>query len=214
MQCYICKGKTERFVDEQTSLVYYYCDKCQFIFKSPQYYQPIEKQKNRYDLHNNDAEDLGYRAYFQRFVDFIIPYVGTPKTALDYGCGKTTLLADILKNIGIETDAFDPIYHPKNWNYGKQYDLIVSTEVFEHLHQPETVFRTLVEHLDRGGYLAIQTQFHPNDKELFKEWYYHHDPTHIVFYRPQTFRVLAQQYGCEYVADNGKNMVVLKINKK
>ena len=210
MKCHICNEETEAFEDTKTGILYHHCHFCEYIFKSPEHYQSIEAQKSRYDLHENNEEDAGYRAYFQRFVDFILPYVGKPENALDFGCGKSTLLAKILKNIGIETDAYDPIYHPNTLNNSKKYDLIVSTEVFEHLHDPKTTFSELVSRLNEGGYLAIQTQFHPNETEAFLSWYYHKDPTHIVFFRPKTFRVLAAMNRCNYIADNGRNMVVLR----
>ncbi|TNF44514.1 MAG: methyltransferase domain-containing protein, partial [Epsilonproteobacteria bacterium] len=85
-----------------------------------------------------------------------------------------------------------------------------STEVFEHLHQPREVFESLLERLEAGGYLALQTQFHANSVESFKKWYYHQDPTHIVFFTAKTFRVLCQAFGCEFISDNGKNMVLLR----
>ncbi len=210
MKCHICDETCTSFEDAKTGIRYYHCLCCEYIFKSPEHYQSIEVQKSRYDLHENNEDDAGYRAYFQRFVNFILPYVGKPKHALDFGCGRSTLLAKILKNIGIDTDAYDPIYHPDTLNHSKKYDLIVSTEVFEHLHDPKSVFSDLVSRLNEGGYMAIQTQFHPNEKEAFLFWYYHHDPTHIVFFRPESFRKLAAMNGCTYVADNGKNMVVLR----
>ncbi len=213
MHCHICNQKTVTFQDEKSGIAYHHCKPCKYIFKDPSCYQPIEVQKARYDLHENDANDAGYRAYFQRFVDFVLPKVGQPQNALDFGCGRSRLLADILKDMNIDTDVYDPIYHPDTQWHTKKYELIVSTEVFEHLHDPKSVFEQLVERLTPGGYLALQTQFHPNDPEVFKRWYYHKDPTHIVFFRPRTFRVLAEMYGCEFLADNGKNMVVLKKRK-
>jgi len=111
---------------------------------------------------------------------------------------------------GISCDFYDPIYHPNGMDETKKYDLIVSTEVFEHLHQPREVFKSLLERLQEGGYLAIQTQFHLNDVDAFKKWYYHQDPTHIVFFTAQTFKVLSKMYGCEFVSDNGKNMVLIR----
>jgi hypothetical protein len=84
------------------------------------------------------------------------------------------------------------------------------TEVFEHLHQPREVFESLLDRLEEGGYLALQTQFHPNEVEAFKKWYYHQDPTHIVFFTAQTFSVLCKEYGCEFIADNEKNMVLVR----
>ncbi|SFV91133.1 Methyltransferase-related protein [hydrothermal vent metagenome] len=214
MQCHICNGETLMFTEIHNATVCYCCKACKYIFKDPSCYQPLDKQKERYDLHQNDENSDSYKAYFQRFVDFVLPFTNSPKRALDFGCGKSTLLADILKNIGISTDVYDPIYHPKNLSHSKKYDLIVSTEVFEHLHQPKEVFASLVARLNPGGFLAIQTAFHPEDTDAFKTWYYHRDPTHIVFFSPKTFKRLGQMYGCVYVADNGKNMVVLKRGEK
>ncbi|BAF72081.1 class I SAM-dependent methyltransferase [Sulfurovum sp. NBC37-1] len=209
MTCHICDKPAECFVDDKTNITYYHCKSCEYIFKSPECYQSIEEQKSRYDLHENDEDHPGYRAYFQRFLDFVLPLVGTPKTALDFGCGRSTLLASLLEEKGIQCDYFDPLYHLDSLDDSKKYELIVSTEVFEHLHQPKEVFHSLLERLEDGGYLALQTQFHPNNEEAFKKWYYHQDPTHIVFFRAKTFRVLAEMYGCEFVGDNGKNMVVI-----
>jgi SAM-dependent methyltransferase len=213
MKCLICQSETRSFHDEKSGLDYHHCYVCEFVFKDPSCYQSITDQKARYDLHENDEDDAGYRAYFQRFLDFVLPIVGSPETALDFGCGRSTLLANILNSMNIVTDVYDPIYHPEKQYDSKKYDLIVSTEVFEHLHDPDTLFFHLVSHLNEGGYLALQTQFHPNDESAFKPWYYHKDPTHIVFFRPKTFAVLAEKYSCKILADNGKNMIVLRKSK-
>ena len=210
MKCHICHNSCGSFIDEKKKIKYYHCDHCAYIFKSPEYYQELSAQKERYNLHENDENDAGYQAYFQRFLNFILPLVGKPETALDFGCGATSLLCKMLEKEGIACDYFDPIYHPETLYDEKKYDLIVSTEVFEHLHQPREVFESLLERLEEGGYLALQTQFHANDREAFKRWYYHQDPTHIVFFTVRTFKVLCKIYGCELMGDNGSNMVVIK----
>lgn len=210
MKCQLCNKETESFIDGKTNIKYYQCGDCEYIFKSPENHQDFSTQKERYNLHENDENDAGYQAYFKRFLDFILPLVGQPKTALDFGCGKSSLLASLLEEEGVCCDYYDPIYHPNISIDSKKYELIVSTEVFEHLHQPREVFENLLERLEEGGYLALQTQFHPNELERFKKWYYHQDPTHIVFFTAHTFRVLCKEYACEYIGDNGKNMVVIR----
>ena len=210
MDCHICNKSTVSFVHEKTDIIYYHCKDCEYIFKSPEVYQDFDSQKERYNLHTNDAEDEGYQAYFKRFLDFTLPLVGHPKTALDFGCGRSSLLATLLEKEGVHCDYYDPIYHPDTLNESKKYDLIVSTEVFEHLHQPREVFESLLGRLEKGGFLALQTQFHPNDTEAFKKWYYHQDPTHIVFFTVQTFKTLCEEFACELIGDNGKNMIVLR----
>lgn len=210
MKCHICNEPTLMFFDMHDHSVYYQCKSCEFIFKHPSVYKKIEEQKERYDLHENNENSDGYKAYFQRFLDFVLPLVNKPENALDFGCGKSTLLSQMLKENGVECEYYDPLYHPDNLDNSKKYQLIVSVEVFEHLHNPKEVFENLLNRLERGGYLAIQTEFHPNDIDAFKQWYYQKDPTHIVFFREKTFDVLSHMYACRIVDDNGKNMILIK----
>jgi len=210
MKCHICHRPTSDFRDEKSNIKYYYCRECAYFFKDPTTYQSMAVQKERYDLHENDVDNPGYRAYFERFLSFVLPLTGKPRTALDFGCGRSKLLASLLNDHGILCDSYDPIYYPEGLNNSKKYDFIVTTEVFEHLHQPGEVFEALLGRVVQGGYLAIQTQFHPNNIENFKKWYYHQDPTHIVFFHPKTFNILCKIHGCDYVEDNGKNMVVIR----
>jgi len=209
MNCLICNSVTQKL--EHKEITYYICDKCKFIFKSPNIYPNFQIQKKRYDLHNNSEDDINYQIYFSKFLYFILPVIGRNiKKALDFGCGKTSLLAKLLNEVDIKCDYYDPIYHPNNLSIDKKYDLIVSTEVFEHLHNPKEIFASLVEKIKIGGYLAIQTSFYPKDIEKFKKWYYHQDHTHIVFFTPHTFKILGDMYGCEIVNDNNINMIVMK----
>jgi len=210
MNCHICEQRTTAFTHEKTETTYYHCNACEFIFKSPECYQDFEAQKERYNLHENNDEDAGYIAYFKRFLDFTLPLLSKPKSALDFGCGRTSLLASLLDKEGITCDYYDPIYYPNTLVEGKKYDLIVSTEVFEHLHKPSFVFENLLEKLHTGGYLSLQTEFHGNDLESFQKWWYPSDTTHVVFFRPKTFKVLCEMYGCRFVKDNGKNMLLMQ----
>lgn len=210
MRCHICDEPTMMFMDEKAQMLYYHCSACEYIFKHPSVYQDVADQKARYDLHENEEGNEGYRAYFQRFLDFVLPLVQSPENALDFGCGESSLLASMLEEKGIACDHYDPIYHPDGLSEDTKYDLIVSTEVFEHLHQPREVFEDLIERLNVGGYLAIQTEFHPNEMGAFMHWYYTQDPTHIVFFRAKTFDVLAGLFNCRVVDDNAKNMIVIK----
>ncbi len=210
MDCHICSKPCESFVHTKTSITYYHCNACEYIFKSPKYYQDLQTQKERYNLHQNNEEDADYRAYFQRFLDFVLPYVSGVHTALDFGCGRSSLLAQLLEEEGISCDYYDPIYHPHTLDDSKKYELIVSTEVFEHLHQSKEVFENLLGRLDKGGYLAIQTEFHTNEHLGFQTWWYPQDPTHIVFFRVKTFEVLCETFACKIVAENGKNMVIIQ----
>ncbi len=210
MQCLICSHPVALFSDEKLAVETCYCTQCGCFFKSPTTHQSIEAQKQRYDLHENHEEDPGYRRYFQRFLDFVLPLVGSPATALDFGCGSSTLLAKMLEAQGVVCEAYDPLYHPDTQYHSKKYELIVSTEVFEHLHDPGATFGVLLDRLEEGGYMAIQTAFAPESIAAYRRWYYRQDPTHIVFFATQTFKELCRRSRCVYLGDNGKNMLVIK----
>jgi len=209
MQCIICDNITEPFTDTQMGVETYHCTHCAVIFKDPKIHENFTTQKQRYDLHENSADDAGYRNYFQQFLDFVLPQMDTPVTALDFGCGRSTLLCDMLAEQGIASEAYDPIYHPDMAYKNKQYDLITSVEVFEHLHDPMAVFKALISHLKPGGTLAIRTEFSCSQKEAYLQWYYRRDPTHVVFFTPRTFETMCERVGVRYVGDNGKNMVLV-----
>lgn len=84
-----------------------------------------------------------------------------------------------------------------------QYDFITCTEAAEHFHHPAAEFGRLAPLPAPGGWLALMTSF-LNDDVQFAQWHYRRDPTHVVFYRPATFRHLARLYGwqCEIPCPN------------
>ena len=210
ISCPVCSASAHVIVDEKTSITYHCCTACDYWCKAPEHHPTLPEQKPRYDLHENDPDDPGYRAYFQRFLDWVLPQVTTQGRALDFGSGASDLLATMLSEAGFDATRYDPIYHPDTGYRGDHYDLIVSTEVFEHLSDPMAVFAHLADRLAPGGYLALQTQFHPDDAAAFLRWYYRLDPTHIGFFTPRTFQKMARQQGLAYLSDDGANKVLFR----
>ncbi len=210
MECLICNNICSSFEDSRQNILYYECGSCQFVMKSSENFSDFIEQKQRYDLHNNSEESEGYKAYFQRFLDFVLPDIPKPTRALDFGCGASSLLAQMLIKDNIKTDFYDPIYYPKEVYRDNSYDLIVSVEVFEHLHNPKDIFKMLVERLNPNGYLAIQTAFYLNDRDRFLSWHYRLDPTHVVFFSLNSLKVLASEFGMRVIKDDNKQMVLMQ----
>ena len=210
MECLVCSCECKSFRYEYADLDCYHCPSCELIFKDPKCHETFDKQKQRYDLHENSAENKGYRAYFQKFLDFVLPQIKDTHKALDFGCGESSLLADMLGEIGIDCNYYDPIYHPNDKFQEYRYDLVTSVEVFEHLHDPMAVISELLSILNEDGFIAIRTEFHYNSIERFVDWHYPRDPTHIMFFTPKTFGVIASLYNLKYIGDNGKNMLLLQ----
>ena len=99
---------------------------------------------------------------FREFVKgYIIPYKNRIKTELDFGCGPTPVLADILKKHGFEVDIYDIFFAPVKSYINKQYDLITSTEVIEHLSDPLKILHLLKNRLNNNGRrFSLRTRAH------------------------------------------------------
>ena len=127
----------------------------------------------------------------------------------DFGCGHGPVLAHLLKEKGFSVDTYDPYFAPEKVYEHKNYDLITSTEVIEHLRDPMCELRLMKEHLKPGGLLSVMTLFHPDDEKEFLEWYYKREVTHIAFYTPLTMQHIANILGLKILHQDRKNITVL-----
>ena len=196
--------------DDKFEIDYYYCSYCEFISCEEGAIVRPGKEVALYKLHNNSMENEGYVNMFKEFIKVAVdPYGERIKKALDFGCGPGPVLASLLQQKGYDVDIYDLYFAPEKVYEHKSYDLITATEVFEHLQDPLQTAQLLKNHLNDQGILAIMTLFHPGDGVSFNNWWYRHDPTHISFYRPQTFTVLAEQLGLTVLNFDQKNVCVL-----
>jgi 2-polyprenyl-3-methyl-5-hydroxy-6-metoxy-1,4-benzoquinol methylase len=157
----------------------------------------LKNEKVRYEKHNNDADDLGYREFLERIAVPIRERFAKGSSGLDFGCGPTILLADILKEDGFAMEVYDSFYETDISVLQAKYDFIVSTEVVEHLRYPLQEFQMLLAMLKENGVLVVMTQIY-DDSIDFKIWHYKNDRTHIGFYTVETFDWLAKKLGVKY----------------
>ncbi len=205
MKCTFCKNNTHLF-DKK----YRYCPKCQMIKLQKRYYINPQKEKKQYDNHNNSFECKGYVEMFENFLDFFWNKLPNKKTALDFGSGPNPVLAQIVKNRGfLKVDYFDKFYQPEKIYKNNSYDLITSTEVFEHLDDPLEILKLFKSILNKDGIIAVMTLFHTNNEEDFKNWWYKRDPTHITFFTPHTFEALGDACGLRVVDTDYKRVITL-----
>ncbi|MCF7927077.1 MAG: class I SAM-dependent methyltransferase, partial [Candidatus Izimaplasma sp.] len=208
--CKICKSKTISFNDEKHNVGYTLCETCEFIAKKSTHYVSKEAEKKQYDRHDNTFESTGYVKMFEDLIrDFVVPLKNI-ETVLEFGSGPGPVLYELLKRQGFDVNKFDPFYNPDETYKQKSYDLITSTEVAEHFHNPMSEFRHIVSLLNPGGYLLLMTKFHKNDITHFLNWWYRRDVTHVSFYSVKTFEVIAQKLNLEIVKHNSKNIILLR----
>ena len=211
MNCKICNKPATPFIDERNKWEFFHCKECEFIFKNPICYVDKTNELKQYQHHNNTIESPGYVEMFEKFIDATFhPHMPKIKTALEFGSGPGPVLSELLKQRGLDVDIYDKFFSPQKIYENKKYDLITSTEVIEHIESPLEVFELFSKHIKKNGYLALMTQFHKNEQEDFKKWWYKNDPTHICFFRPRTFEVLALACGFEVLSNDLIKSVLLK----
>jgi len=207
MLCKICATEIKSTIKLRDFRVFGFCLSCGFIGQLSEFLDS-SVEKSRYDLHENSIENEGYVAMFRGFIDYgIKPYKDEIKSILDYGSGPGPVLAVLLRRDGYEVDTYDPFYSPEEPR--SKYDLITSTETFEHFHEPLESITKLLKSLKPGGYLSVMTQF-ACEPEEFKSWWYKNDDTHVSFYSSKTFEKIAEIFKLELIKHNSKNLLILK----
>jgi hypothetical protein len=81
-------------------------------------------------------------------------------TILDYGCGSG-LMVTFMHDAGIDCDGYDPYngYYADVLSLKKDYDVIVLTEVIEHLTVPFAELAEIKEFCHPGSKIMIETSF-------------------------------------------------------
>lgn len=169
--------------------------------------------------------DVG-RQLAERFVDLASRLNGI-KHACDLGCGNGYLASRLgasgLHVTGVDASESGLAIASRNYATDKvrfmraeigtdlvtllptglRFDLVVSSDVIEHLYRPATLIETAATLLKPGGYLIVGTPYHGYLKNLaisvLNKWDAHHgvhwDGGHIKFFSERTLRTLVVQHG-------------------
>lgn len=206
-KCRLCSAFADT-VDEIETPGYYRCPNCDLLFIDQKYVLPREKERARYLLHENSPDNIGYVTMLSHFIDqTVIPFNKEITLGLDYGCGPVPVLKELIADLGIEMDAYDPFFFNDLGFLNKKYDLIVSTEVFEHFLNPGNEIDLLISILNPNGILAVMTLFH-NDNINLNSWWYRKDSTHVCFYSLKTCYWIAEKYSLKLLYFNNKDICV------
>ena len=211
MQCPVCTTPDAAHYLCVDGSDYFLCSSCRAIFVDPAALLSKEKEQERYLLHENNPDDPGYRRFLERLALPLLKEIPPASSGLDYGCGPTPLLAQIIREHGHRAVVYDPYFFPDASVLTERYDFITCSEAAEHFYAPAAEFERLSTMLKPGGILALMTSLW-DDSVDFATWYYRKDPTHVVFYHEETFRFLADRLGfsCTFPA---QNIILMHKNK-
>jgi SAM-dependent methyltransferase len=210
LQCSICKQNTTNITVLNNGKIFYHCSNCNFSGLDSAFFLNPSEEKSRYDNHENNIENQGYVDMFERFIDFTISELSV-RTILDYGSGPGPVLAELLSKKGYKVSTYDPFYAPKKFE-NESFDLITSTEVFEHFNNPLEEIKKLISLVKPNGYISVMTRFCP-ELDKFKSWFYKDDDTHVSFYSPKTFEYIAKLFNLKIIKhDNFQYILLQKSN--
>ena len=206
--CPLCgNSNTVEHYNDQTQQ-YRLCLICDLIFVPKPFHISSDHERNIYLLHENSIENQGYVDMFRRFLNEVLPIcdLDTNKTkVLDFGCGYEPVLQKILQKDGYTCDIYDAYFFSQVPLV--KYDLIVSTEVFEHFSNPAKEVELILSLLNSEGFVGVMTK-QPLPSLDFSSWYYKKDETHICFYSPKCFEWIAKKYNLNLIYNNNDNIVV------
>jgi len=190
--CPLCAGPSRPF--HRTDRDFLRCGACALTFVPASQHLSPEAERARYATHRNSPEDAGYRAFLDRLLAPLSARLPAGARGLDYGSGPGPTASVMMRERGFAMTDYDPFFAPNEPEPGAPYDFLVCTEVAEHLRRPAEVFARLDALLAPGGTLGVLTGVLEDDA-AFPSWWYHKDPTHIAFYRPETLAWVADRFG-------------------
>lgn len=211
-RCPLCEGDQGQEIyrdrpELRNHRAYYRCDRCHLIFVLPSSFLSFQAEKAEYDLHQNHAQDLGYRRFLSRLANPLLERLAPASQGLDFGSGPGPTLSVMLAEAGHSVALYDTFYAADAAVFEHQYDFISATEVVEHLRQPQRELDRLWGCLKPGGTLGLMTKL-ARDNAAFAGWHYKSDRTHICFFSVPTFEWLAARWQAE-LAILGQDVILL-----
>lgn len=201
--CPVCRAPSVPFHAAADGRDYRRCSGCAATFLRAAQLPAAAAEYAHYLLHDNDPADNRYRQFLEPLARPLLARLPPGRSGLDYGCGPGPALACMLREAGHDVALYDPFFHDDPGVLARSYDFVVCSEVAEHFHRPAEEFSRLDGLLNPGGWLGIMTGILTDDGR-FAAWHYRRDPTHVVFYRPETFVHIAgrHRWHPEFPAEN------------
>jgi hypothetical protein len=207
--CPLCLSTKTLLHHTDNSREYHKCSICDFIFVPNAFHLCEAEEKNRYDQHQNNPNDINYRRFLSQVSKPLLERLSEHSYGLDFGCGPGPTLSIMLEEQGCKVDLFDKFFAQNNEVFSRKYDFITATEVLEHLSQPAFELNRLYNMLNSGGVLGIMTEM-LSDNASFVDWYYKNDPTHIGFFNRTSLQRLARTWCAEVEILSSRVVLITK----
>ncbi len=188
--CQLCNAKSTLFYKDE----FYKCSCCKAIFRPKEKLLDNEKEKQRYDSHTNDANDLGYQNFVKPITNSILNEFKSADIGLDFGCGKDSPIVKILEENSYKIAKYDIFFYDDKEILEQKYDYIACCEVIEHFYTPKKEFELLKSLLKDSGVLYLMTGIYSDEMD-FSKWWYKNDLTHVFIYTKETLYWIKKEFG-------------------
>ena len=183
-KCLLCDNDAKLFC-EKGNHIFYECTNCKGVFRSKETYLTDFLEKEHYEKHNNDVNDVRYQNFVSPIVNEILKDFSSSDIGLDFGSGTGPVIAKMLTDKDFQVVNYD-LYFANDLSLLEQkYNYISCCEVMEHFKNPLQEFQLLHKLLLPNGKLYCKTNVFQNQKP-FENWYYKDDPTHVFIYQKET----------------------------
>jgi hypothetical protein len=198
MNCPICHSNKTAMIRQRNSKTYYSCSVCEFIFLDPVFRLQLDKEKDRYLMHENSIENQDYVNFLGKMIvqleQVTIKMDRENIKILDYGSGPVPILQKLLLRKNFDVDIYDPIFALNKSVFNKKFDVILLNEVIEHFFDPMSELNQIKNILVSNGSVLVQTQLHQGQMH-FQDWWYARDTTHVSFFNMKTLEFCRSQVG-------------------
>lgn len=192
--CPLCQNSATAFYKDD----FYLCSCCGGIFRPIEKLLNNQKEKERYESHTNDSDDLGYQNFVSPITDSVLKEFKKEDIGLDFGCGKDSPIVKILRNNEYKIFEYDPYFFDDKKLLNQKYDYIACCEVIEHFYNPKKEFELLKKLLKENGVLYLMTGIY-NKNIDFPKWWYKNDLTHVFIFQEKTFEWIKKEFDFEYM---------------
>ena len=206
--CPLCQNSATAFYKDE----FYLCSCCEGIFRPAVKLLDNEKEKERYESHTNDSNDLGYQNFVSPITNAILKKFNKDNIGLDFGCGKDSPIVKVLRQSEYKIFEYDPFFFDDKKLLEKKYDYIACCEVIEHFYNPKKEFELLKKLLKEDGILYLMTGIY-NSTIDFSKWWYKNDPTHVFIFQKKTFEFIQKEFNFKDLKIE-KNFIKLSLGKE
>jgi glycosyltransferase involved in cell wall biosynthesis len=205
--CKICNAESHPFGNAQMlnkyDVAYFRCSECGFV-QTEQPYWLDEAYSSA--IANLDVGIVTRNLGLHDHVQSVISHYFNPDAAyLDYG-GGCGLFVRLMRDAGFDFYWYDKFCENvlaqgfAGELQAKKYELVTAFELFEHLVDPLSEIKQLIE---LGGSLLFSTELLPDNAPKPNEWWYYVPATgqHISIYTLAALERFAEQLGCNLYSD-------------